>query len=112
MFTALKGERAQSFPAESAELKAAFDAPVADATFTLDDGSTTRVRFGRSGEKTYAMREDKDGAATAEVTSNGPGAVDRNLNDLKDKSVLSIDKDKVARVVFKTADGKEIAIER
>lgn len=115
MIGSMSGERAQAFPADSAENRKAFglEAPLLDVTATLDDGKTIRFRVGRpagdAGEKLYALREDESGTVLAEVT-NGATQFDRNPGDLKDKTVVRFKKEQVSKIVFHNADGSEVIV--
>jgi hypothetical protein len=107
MFGALKAERALAFPPQPAELHYEVE-----ATIGLEGGGRVVLKFGRAGEKTYALREDSKGSVLAEVGANAPAAVDKPAAELKDKTILVFKKEDVAKVVFTGEGGKEVAVER
>lgn len=113
MLGSLASEKAQSFPQNSAGLLRAFDAPAVDATFTAKDGAVTRIRVGRSaadaGSRWYALREDSDGAAVAEVDSGAPGHLDKRPADLEDKTLVHFNKDAVTTIVM-TQGGERLTL--
>lgn len=115
---ALKGERAQAFPQDTPDARKAFglDAPLADATFTLEGGQAVRVRLGRppgdAGDKLYALREDPGGATLAEMQPTVASQLLRNPRDLRDHAVLHFKTEAVTKVVFHNADGSELVAEK
>jgi len=118
MLGALKGERAQAFPQDTADARKALglEAPLVDATFTLEDGKTVRVRVGKpagdGGDKLYALREDAGGAVLAEMQPTLTSQLLRNPKDLRDHTVLHFKKETVSKVVFHNADGSELVAEK
>lgn len=119
MINAVAGERALSFPKDSPEdrKRLGLEAPAVDASFTREGGEVVRLRLAKAPvdgvEKAFALREDKGGALLAEVSPGALAHLDKAPQDLRDKSVLTFDKDKVARVSFTPAGGgAEIVVEK
>ncbi|MGA9525507.1 MAG: DUF4340 domain-containing protein [Myxococcaceae bacterium] len=116
--TSLKNQRAIAFHQDSAgeREKLRIDEPAAVATFTLESGEQIRLTLGQvevdGTKKVYALREDGHETALAEVPSSALGALDRDPMLLRDKSVLTFEKDQVDQLVFKDAKGLEIAVQR
>ncbi len=116
--SALKNQRAIAFLADSADerKKRGIDSPAVTATFTLEKGDQLRLRLGQvevdGTKKLYALREDGHEAVLAEVPSSALGAFDRDPLLLRDKSVLTFEKNQVDQLVFKDAKGDEIAVQR
>jgi hypothetical protein len=102
MINALRNERAQAFPkpdAADAGWMVALEAPQLDATFTDDAGKTTRVRIAKR-DQTLASIE-RDGRVTlAEVPEAALGDLDKNPQDLRDKTVVAFERDAAAKLVF------------
>lgn len=111
-FGTLKADRAISFPADTAEARKNFEVPLVDATFTLESGSVVRIRFAKVGTQTWMLREEGGRAVIAEYPASSPGQLNRNPNDLKDRLVLTFKKELVAKILFRTAEGKELVVER
>ncbi len=111
-FGTLKGERALSFPADTAETRKHFEAPSLDATLTFEGGRTVRLRFAKVGTNAWMLREEGDAAVIAEFPATTPGTLDRNPNDLKDRLVLPFKKEQVAQIVFHAHDAKDLIVER
>lgn len=115
---ALKGERAQAFPQDTPEARKALglEAPLVDATFTLEGGAAVRVRVGKpagdAGDKLYALREDPAGATLAEMQPTVTSQLLRNPQDLRDHTVLHFKKEAISKVVFHNADGSELVAEK
>ncbi|MHB8872528.1 MAG: DUF4340 domain-containing protein [Myxococcaceae bacterium] len=115
MLGALKSERVLSFPADTPEARVAFglEAPIWDATFTLESGETVRLRVSEGAGKTYALREGPGAsAALAEVSPAAAALLDKSPAELKDKSVLSFKREEVARISFRLADGRELSVHK
>jgi hypothetical protein len=112
VFGALKGDRALSFPADTAEARKNFEAPMVDATFTLDDGAVIRIRFARVAAQIWMLREEGSQSVLAELPASAAGQLNRNPADLKDRLVLTFKKEQVAKIVFRAADGKELIVDR
>lgn len=114
MLAAMAGEKAQQFPDDTPENRAAFglDQPLVDATLTTDEGKTIRFRVAKGGtpEAVYGLREDADGAILAEVPETALADLDRNPLDLKDRTLLRFKKELVTKIVFHSADGTEVVV--
>jgi hypothetical protein len=113
MINALRNERAQAFPRadeQDAGWKAALEAAQLDATFTDDAGKATRVRIDKR-EVTLAAIE-RDGHVTlAEVPDGALNDLDKNPQDLRDKTVVTFDRDAAAKLVF-SSGGTSIVAEK
>src|SRR6185295_449241 len=107
----LKRERATAFVADSPEerKKDGLESPLVDATFTLKGGEKVRIRLakagGAGGEKSYALREDHEGAVLAEVNASALGYLDKSGDELRDKSVLRFNREDVVEAIFKPQGG-------
>jgi hypothetical protein len=116
MLSAMGAEKAQKFPDDTPENRAAFglEAPLVDATLTTEGGATIRLRVARGGSPAavYGLREDADGAVLAEVPEAALGALDRNPQDLKDRTLLRFQKELITKLVFHNADGSEVVVTR
>jgi hypothetical protein len=119
LLTALKEQRALSFPADSAEArqKLGLEAPVVDARFTPATGEPVRLRLSQvtvGGEtKVYALREQGSQALLGEVPESALTVLDVGVPELKDKRVLAFRREDVKRVVFHPGGGAEpIAVAR
>jgi hypothetical protein len=113
LLTALKEQRALSFPADSAEARRALglEGPVVDARFTLASGEPVRVRLSQVTEggatKVYALREQGARALLGEVPESALAVLDVGVAELKDKRVLAFRREDVRRVVFHPGGGAE-----
>jgi hypothetical protein len=111
LLTALKEQRALSFPADSPETrtKLGLEAPVVDARFTPASGEPVRLRLSQVTEdgttKVYALREQGPRALLGEVPENALSILDVGEKDLKDKRVLSFKREAVKRLVFHPGGG-------
>ena len=119
MLSSLKSERALAFPADGAEARQALglEVPVTDATFTLVSGEKVRVRFGSpgadGGDKAYALREGPGVTALlAEVSTAAVTQLDKNPDDLKDRSVLSFKREDVSRLTFHPTEGADLVVQK
>lgn len=108
----LKSERAISFPTEPPAVE-----PFQELAFELEDAGV-RVKLWKldgadaGPERTVAWREDARGALLAEVSPNALSFFDRHPWDLRDRSLLQLKKDAVAKVTFRLADGTELVVEK
>lgn len=108
-------ERAQAFFADTPDNRRAFGLtdPLVDTTLTLEGGQAVRLVVGRSGadagDEWYLLREDEYGATLAKVGAGATG-YDRNVGDLKDKTLVRFKKELVTRLVFHPATGEEVAV--
>jgi hypothetical protein len=113
LLQALRGQRALSFPADSAEARAklGLDRPAVEARFTLDTGEPVRVRLSqvKSGgaSKVYALREQGAEATLAEVPEPALGVLDVGLGELREKTALSFRTEDVKRLVIFPGGGAE-----
>jgi hypothetical protein len=95
-----------------------FDPAFEDVTFTLEGGEKVHVKMAKVGgsdagaERVYLWREDARGTLVAEVTPQVLSLFERHPWDLRDRSVLQLKKDAVAKVVFHLADGTEIVTQK
>lgn len=111
LLTALKEQRALSFPADSAETrkKLGLETPVVDARFTPAAGEPVRLRLSQVTEdgatKVYALREQGAQALLGEVPDNALSILDVGVPELKDKRALSFKRADVKRVVFHPGGG-------
>jgi hypothetical protein len=117
IFTALKGERALSFPTDSPEARQAFglEKPQVDATFTLASGDPVRIRLSTSadaGASAWALREGPGGAVLAELPTTALQDLDRNPLDLKDRSLLRFKSDAVAKLTLRLAEGTVLVAQK
>jgi hypothetical protein len=115
MLSALKNERALSFPTDSPEerKKLGFDAPALDAWLTPESGDRIHVRMARTAEKGYVLREQGAEAVLAEVSSGAVAHLDKAPMELRDKTVLALKKDDVVKLAFTPAGGgPEIVVQR
>ena len=82
--------------------------PITEVTFVLDKGKPRTVDFGNdtpAGGSTYVKLADDPRVFT--VGSFSKTSLDKSLNDLRDKRLLTFDSDKLARVEL-TAKGQTI----
>jgi hypothetical protein len=106
MLSAFKNERATAFlndsPAERKRVQ--LTAAAAKVTFTDNSGEKVAIRLSKAKidgtEKAYALRETGKEAVLAEVPVAAVTALDKSVVDLRDKSVLSFNRDQVARITF------------
>lgn len=115
MLNALKNERVLSFPTDSPEerKKLGFDAPALDAWITPESGERIHLRMTRTAEKGYVLREQGSDSVLAEVSPGAVAHLDKAPMELRDKTVLALDKDRVARLAFTPAGGgAEIVVQR
>lgn len=118
MLASLRNERALAFPEDSPAARGTYglETPRLEATVTLEGGEKIRLRFSLENAdgpgKAYALREEAAGATLAEITPACAVALDKEPLDLRDRSVLAFDKEAVAKVRFRLADGSELVVER
>lgn len=106
-------------PAE--RTKWGLDKPVLTATFTLASGTPVRLDFSRGAAQAkgadagapalYVLRTEGGNTVLAELPSNGLAGLEKDPSELRDKTVVRFDKDKVARIAF-VKDGSKIVVER
>lgn len=114
----IRGERATAFPFEPTEERLAalgFGAPLATAVFTFDTGDV-KVKLATpsadAGETLYALREDADGRALAQVNASARLAFDRNAIELRDRSLIPFSKQLVTKIVISVPGSPELTVER
>jgi len=115
---AFNGERATAFVVDSAEerKRLGLDRPVATATVTLDSGEPIQLSVSKVEEagatKYYALRQQGEETIIGEVGESALGVFDRDPVLLQDKAVITFDKEKVERMVFRKKGSPEIVVER
>nr|WP_225937977.1 DUF4340 domain-containing protein [Myxococcus sp. RHSTA-1-4] len=113
LLSALKEQRAMSFPEDSPESrkKLGLEAPVVDARFIPATGEPVRVRLSQVTEdgvtKAYALREQGAKALLGEVPEHALAVLDVGVPELKDKRVLAFRREDVRRMVFHPGGGAE-----
>ncbi len=118
MLSGLGSERANVFPVDTPEerKRTGVETPSVDATLTMDDGSTVRMRFVRpatdAGTSSFALREDSFGTVLGEFAVSAAGVLDRNALDLRDKAILRLKREDVAQLVIHPAEGDELKLEQ
>ncbi len=116
--SSLKNQRAIAFRQDSASEreKLGLEKPAMVASFTLESGDQIRLTLGQveldGATKVYALREAGHETILAEVPASALGALDRDPLLLRDKSVLTFEKDQADQLVFRAAKGMEIAVQR
>lgn len=114
--SALKQDRAITFPADTPEARVGFEAPMVDATLQLEGGAKLRVRAvspaADAGGSTRLLAETDQGAVLGETSGTGVVTLDRTPFELRDKRVLPFKKEEVAKVVFHLAGGGELVAEK
>lgn len=114
----LRGERATEFPGEPTPERLAslgFNAPLAKATLTLEEGTVTLTLATPSadgGAPYYGLREDADGKVLAAVNASALPAFDRNAMELRDRSLLPFAKAAVTRIALAAPGAPLVVIER
>jgi len=100
---ALRGTKATRYledtPAE--RKRTGVEKPVVEATFQRGTTETVRVRLaaGKADrDPVYALREDQFGSALAEVPRGALAALDKSPAELRDRTVLHVKPDDVARI--------------
>jgi hypothetical protein len=116
MLGALRGERATTFLADTSPkaLEAlGFSKPIARLVVDGDKRVTFTLAspLSDAGEVFYGLREDADGKLLAQVATTARTAMDRNLMELRDKSVIPFAKQLVTRLVLKGREGT-VSVER
>jgi hypothetical protein len=117
MLSSLRQEKAQRFLEDSLANRArlGFEKPSLRAQLTYVDGGTvnlTLVRGMPDAGLPYARREEADVTSLAEMTPVASGSIDRNLRELRDKSVVTFDKSSIRKAVVHTAEGQDIELEQ
>lgn len=112
MLADLASERVRAFLAEgpAARSSAAFSPERLrlDATFTAKDGAVSRLRLARPSSdakaELVALREDGDAATLAEVDAAAAGHLDRDPAELRDRTLVRFEKERVTRIVLARGD--------
>jgi hypothetical protein len=119
MLSGLRNDRALAFAVDAADerKRTGINSPVADVTFTPASGDPIRIRLGKakvgSDEKAFALREAGQDSVLAEVPLAAVSALDKSPLDLRDKAVLTFNRDEVARISFSPGGGEaEIVVEK
>jgi hypothetical protein len=95
-----------------------FDAPVAEVTFTLEGGETVQMRLARphgvdAGSKLFALREGPNAPPLlAEVPEAALPYLDKAPSELRDKSVLEVKKEDVAKLSFEAPKQPALVVEK
>ncbi len=110
MLEGLKGEKADAFLKDGeAERKAAgLDKPAIEATLTLSTSAPVRLQMVKGKEPTHSvvLREQQGSAAIlAELGGAAPGVLDKTAADLRDKTLVQLDREAVAKLAFAPAGG-------
>jgi hypothetical protein len=119
MLSTFKNERALAFLTDSPakRKRVGLNAPAAEVNFTDNSGEKIMVRLSKAkidgAEKAFALRESGKEALLAEVPVAALTMLDKSQLDLRDKSVLSFNREQVARITL-SAGGKapEIVAEK
>jgi len=119
MVSAFRTHRALAFLADSAEerKRAGINSPAADVTFTAASGDKIRIRLAKTksgnDEKAFALKEAGQDSILAEVPVAAVALLDKSPLDLRDKSVLTFNRDEVARASFSPGgSAAEIVVEK
>jgi hypothetical protein len=116
MLGALAQHKAQQFADDTPANRTAFglDKPQVDATITTEGGKTIRLRVAKGGtpQAVYGLREDESGAVLAEVPEAALNDLDRNVIDLRDRTIVRFKQEQVTKIVFHNANGTEIIVAR
>ena len=112
MLSSFRNDRAVAFLADSPNerKRTGMTSPSSDVTFQQADGGKIRIRLAKmkvgTDEKAFALRESGDAAVLAEVPLAAVGALDKSPLELRDKSVLTFNRDEVARITFSPGGGE------
>jgi hypothetical protein len=114
MLSQFGSERAQEFFDPSEAKSKGFETPFVDANFVLDSGDKVRIRLMREvkdagAADVFALREE----ANLSELARFPGSalqLDKNTEDLKDKTIVRFKKEAVVKMVFYNADRTEIVL--
>lgn len=117
LFAALRGERATAFVTDlSAASRTAlgFDQPLARVVIEAGGKTITLTLAqpaGDAGDVLYAMREDGDERLIGQVAATARNAMDRNIGELRDRSLIPFAKQLVTKIAFKGREGT-VVVER
>ena len=115
---ALKNERATKFLVDSpAERKrTGVETPDVEVTFQRGTAETVRVRLAagkKDADPVYVLREDGSGVLLAEVPRTAVTALDKSPANLRDRTVLRVKPDDVARIrVVPEGGGAPLVVDR
>jgi hypothetical protein len=115
---ALKNERATKFLTDSpAERKrTGVETPDVEVTFQRGTTETVRVRLAagkKDSDPVYVLREDGSGILLAEVPRSAVAALDESPADLRDRTVLRVKPEEVARIrVVPEGGGAPLVVDR
>jgi hypothetical protein len=119
LLSAFRNNRALAFLTDSSDerKRTGVNTPAADVTFSPTAGDKVRIHLATakvgSDQKAFALRQAGQEAILAEVPLAAVTALDKSPNDLRDKSVLTFNRDEVARVTFSPGGGAaEIIVEK
>lgn len=90
--------------------------PTYTALVAFTDGHQSRLKVlrlvGDAGDSALALREDDDGATTLAEVSSLALALDRNLSELTDKTVVQFQPELVSKMVLHDPAGPEIVVQK
>ncbi|MGV3625436.1 MAG: DUF4340 domain-containing protein [Archangium sp.] len=91
------------------------DKPLMTAVATFAGGKRVKLTASRvvsdGGDAFYGLREDDDGTTLAQMSSSAL-TLDRNVEELRDQTVLQFKRELVTKMVFHDADGTEVSVEK
>lgn len=112
--SSLRSMRATDFPADAVEdlILYGLDEPRLTVTLVLQDGNETRVLLGDEAEESnlYVKLEDRPTVFT--VSDYVFGNLDKDANDLRDKTLLAFESDAVSAVQITRQDGSVTRLRR
>lgn len=117
LLAGLENHRATSFLEDTPQTRTStgVDAPLVTATFTPKSGEAITLALGRAradaGEQVYVLRTSGGTTTLAEVPPSVLADLQKNPAEFRDKSVLTFDKQKVARIAFTQSDSR-LVVER
>jgi hypothetical protein len=115
LLSALRGERATAFVADTSpkSLEAlGFTRPLARLTVETGGRSLTFTLAqppGDAGEVFYGLRQEGEDRLVGQVAASARNAMDRNLVELRDRSVIPFAKQLVTKIVFKGREHTVVA---
>ncbi len=111
MLSSFRNDRAVAFLIDSPEerKRSGVNSPASEVTFLQTSGDKVRIRLSKvkvgTDEKAFALRESSGEPILAEVPLAAPTALDKSALELRDKSVLSFNRDEVARITLSPGGG-------
>lgn len=111
MLSSFRNDRAVAFLTDSPEerKRSGVTSPASEVTFLQASGDKVRIRLSKvkagTDEKAFALRESGGEPVLAEVALAAVAALDKSPLELRDKSVLSFNRDEVARITFAPSGG-------